>query len=378
MNRSSWFSTTVLFLASATFHLHAASGALDEIAARMKVPGAAAPKLSAALKPDAPPDFSKWAGPLNFGRLSGEKSGELAVKTEGFLACDATHLHIAIRSYESPMSAVPNKKVELDGNVWAADSIEMMVLPGLDPTKPYYQLALNPAGSLFDARINDKTWNSNAKTYAWRDGKSWTVAASLPYASVGAKAGEVPSLWRVNLHRWRPKRDGARDMDLSWSPTLSRSNHVPARFGLVHLAGLGKAVDKAAAFSFLDAAEKLQILFRQDFEKHVEGFSAGEVVKDESNGGFLRCKGKRKITLQRNFGAIQGLHMAIAYRTAPHQQGLVIHGAGTETRAARPGLVQVLGRGLAVARTTCQDADGKSRAYDLGFDAFRFKRPYGH
>jgi hypothetical protein len=354
---------------------------LGAIATRLKVHGVAVPRLAEALKAERPPDFSKWAGPLAFGRLDGAAGRTVPVRTDGYLACDASHLHLAIRCFEDNVSAVPARKAAHDGNVWAGDNVEMMILPGLDPTKPYFQFALNPAGSVFDARITDTSWNGSAITYAWREAKSWTVAASVPFEAMGVRTGAVPALWRVNLHRWRPERGRVKSLDLSWSPTNSRSNHVPSRFAVVHLAGLGKAIDAAAARRFLDESEKLQVLFRQDFSKDTEGFDAGEVVKAEEAGGtssFLRCKGRRKINLQRNFGDIHGLRMALAYRTAPHQHGLVIHGQGTVVRAARPGCVEVLGRGLKVARRTCRDADGASRAVSLGFDAFLFKRPYGH
>ncbi len=93
---------------------------------------------------------------------------------------------------------------------------------------------------------------------------------------------------------------------------------------------------------------------------------------------FLRVSGVRKTVLNRNFGSIHGLKMAFAYRTAPHQHGLVVQGAGTVVSGARPGLAVVVGRGVRTAQETCRDADRRTTASALGHDWYLFKRPYGH
>ena len=355
------------------------SDPLAAIAARMGVPAARVPRLA------KPPDlntagrFPGWAGPLHFVPLSGSRDAS-PVKTSGYLACDAERLYAAIRCEELDMNAVPSKAVPKDGDVWAGDSVEFMILPGLDPAGVYYHFAVNPAGSLYDARANDKSWDSGATVLLLKDAASWSVIIAVPYASLGVKPGDASPLWRVNLHRLRPRRGGAGEMDVAWSPTQSRSNHVPSRFGLALVEGMG-TFDPAAATAFLDQAERLQVVLRQTFDEEIAPFNSGTIAQGDGPNGakrFLRVEGKRQVTLERNFGDIRGLQMACAYRTSPNQVGLVIHGNGTVVRACRPGRVEVLGRGLKVAQETCRDADGASRAFDLGLDAYRFLRPYGH
>ena len=366
---------SAILLASFCTAEQAEEQAVQAIAARLKTPSACVRKLAQPLKLDAAPDFAAWTGPLAFGTLSGTGQIPPAVQTEGYLAFGNDSLYLAIRCVEPEMQAVKSAAVALDGDVWQSDNVEFMVLPGLDVTAPYYQFAVNPAGSLYDAKINDKTWNSGAEVKAFKDDKSWTVVLAVPFAVLGVKAGDVPPLWRVNLHRARPKRGGGGDLDLSWSPTHSRSNHVPSRFALAYLQG--RPLDVNAVNASLDEMQKLQILYRATFDKDTGGLSDGEIVR-KPEGNFLRVAGKRQISLERNFGDIKGLRMALAYRTAPDVAGLVVQGSGTIVRACRPGLVEVLGRGLKVAQETCQDADGQSSASDLGMDAFLFKRPYGH
>jgi hypothetical protein len=287
-----------------------------------------------------------------------------------------------MRCFEKGMDSVNKETVPLDGNVWKGDNIEIMVLPGYDHHREYFQLALNPAGSLFDAKTNDKAWNSNAKAFSYSDNESWTVVVSIPFASIKDDMKDVPSLWRLNLHRFRPKRSGNNPLDLAWSPTISRSNHVPARFGLGRLKGVGRPINAEEISGFLKKAKKVEKVYFQDFEKDRAGIREEvKVLTREGPGGtvtFLRAEKLRKITLDRHFANIRGLNMAIKYRTAPHQHGLVIHGSGTEVRAGRPGAVHVYGRGLEMAKKTCRDADRASKAVSYGLDAFYFLRPYGH
>lgn len=342
--------------------------ALPELAAKLKVPHVRVPKLSAEPNLEGAPDLKGWAGPLALGILSGA-AAEKPSGTQAWLATTATHLLAVVRAGNA--AAASTAAVPLDGDVWAGDNIELMLLPGIDPAGAYFQLAANSAGSLFDARINDKSWNSGATVKVYRDGDTRTTLLSLPFSALCGD-GKVPALWRINIHDCR---DGGK-RDLAWSPTLSKSNHVPTRFGLALLEGHGE-FNAQAALDWTQASEKLQILFQQDFSKDTEGFSAGERISADGET-FLRATGQRTVTLERNFGPIQGLRMAFAYRTSPGVHGMVVRGSGTVVRVCCAGLIEVVGRGLKAAETTCHDADRQSRAFDLGRDAFLFKRPYGH
>ncbi|MBE7466439.1 MAG: hypothetical protein HS116_23460 [Planctomycetes bacterium] len=367
--------------------------ALAEFGKRLEAPVAAAPKpnaeAAAALFAQAAPksgagtalDLTGWAGPLGFAHLDGTADAP-AVQTEGYFACDSEALYAAVRCFEPDLDAVQGKAGVRDGNVWHSDSVELMVLPGLEVSSSYYHFATDAAGTLYDARVNDASWQSNATVRVVRGEGHWTVLFKVPLADLGVTAASAPAVWRANLHRARPKRGGAAALDLAWSPTRGRSNHVPARFGVLHLDGLGRAPDAAALRAFVAQSERVEIVFRQDFAANRDGFGGGEVVRapdgQPASGGFLRVSNARSVAWERSFAAPQGVQIAFAYRTAPGQHGLVVHGSGSVVRACRPGLVEVFGRGLKVAQSTCQDADGQSRSFDLGFDAFRFKRPYGH
>jgi len=123
-----------------------------------------------------------------------------------------------------------------------------------------------------------------------------------------------------------------------------------------------------------------RIVYRQTFQADHAGIDGGKLVTGDGPGGrkqYLRIEGERGLVLQKPLSRLMGLRMALAYRCNPDQHGVVVHGMGTAVRACRPGRVNVLGRGLKVARQARLDADGRTRAFNLGLDAFQFVRSSG-
>ena len=219
------------------------------IAERLKVPHATMPRLKETPTMDAVPDFKTWAGPLDFRHLAGLIQ-KPPLDTRGYLARDEQHIYLAVRCEDPAAKEVAAKPAPLDDDVWASDSAEFMLLPGHDPEQPYYHFAVNPAGSLYDAKVKDKTWNSGAKVFTAVDATGWLAVIRVPLAALGVKEGERPALWRVNLHRSRPMRADIPALDLAWSPTHCAQNHVPERFGVVACDSV-KPLDAAAEAAIL-------------------------------------------------------------------------------------------------------------------------------
>jgi hypothetical protein len=121
------------------------------------------------------------------------------------------------------------------------DLAELILQPGTN-TQVYYEFAVNPAGALLDAQVKWKrgqpTWNISwpnvkppvasgriSKDINGIDG--WCVEMAIPFDSIGFIPRNGSSM-KANFHR--------ADVDisakwLSWSPTLTRSIHIPAKFG---------------------------------------------------------------------------------------------------------------------------------------------------
>jgi len=249
------------------------------IARMCGVPSVTFEVLKRAPAMDAVPDLADWGQPLGFQNLTGFGENP-PVGTRGYVACHGQHLYLAIRCDDALAKEIVSKPVPRDGDVWAGDCAEFMLLPGYDPAGAYYHFAVNPAGSLYDAMGKDKSWDSSssgqrrgdgtggtpaptvvaagfqpadpgdAKVFTVIDATGWLAVIRVPLAALGLKEGEAPSVWRVNLFRSRPKRGGAPALDLAWAPTGSDQNHVPSRFGVASLES-GRAPDAAALEAWL-------------------------------------------------------------------------------------------------------------------------------
>ncbi|HET6430341.1 MAG TPA: hypothetical protein VFJ30_18145 [Phycisphaerae bacterium] len=352
---------------------------LETIAERLKVPAVSVAELTAAPSLDGAADLKGWTGPLPFTHLSGRSDTAPPVKTAGYLARHGRTLYVAVRCFEPDMKAITAKPVARDGNVWAGDSVEVMLQGGLEPSGTYYHFAVNPAAGLYDAKVNQAAWNSTAGVRILKDAASWTAVLAVPIDEIAGTSADP--LWRVNLHRARPKRGGAPAMDVAWSPTFNRSNHIPERFAAALVGEVKDLPSPADLDGRLTKMLATRIVYRQTFQADRAGIDSGKIVTGEGPGGqgrYLRLEGQRGVVLEKPLSRLTGLQMALAYRCNPDQHGVVVHGMGTVVAACRPGRVNVLGRGLKVARETCLDADRQTRAFDLGLDAFQFVRPYGH
>lgn len=244
--------------------------AAARIASRLGVPAADLPLLSRAPALDAAPDFKGWAGPLVFKHLVGSKE-EPPVETRGYLARDARHIYMAIRCEDPAAKEIALTPVPRDGEVWGGECVEFMLLPSHDPEQPYYHFVVNPAGSLYDAKGVDRSWDSGGKVFAAVDAGGWLAVIRVPLAALGVKEDDLPALWRVNLYRCRPARAGVPALSLAWSPTCFAQHHVPPRFGLV-------ACDNGKP---LDAAAEAAILKRLTRKKEMlpgDGIELGEPV----------------------------------------------------------------------------------------------------
>ena len=136
-----------------------------------------------------------------------------------------------------------------DDSLWTEDVYEVFLAP-VDPPTLYYELEVNPLGTLFDARVEspdlirktmrvDPSWN-----LAGLSGKSrvrpgrWSAVLKIPLAGLdggAARDAGVPRTWRGNFLR---VDRGSPDEFSAWSPTWSdpADFHAAARFGFLEIA----------------------------------------------------------------------------------------------------------------------------------------------
>jgi hypothetical protein len=132
---------------------------------------------------------------------------------------------------------------ERDGPLWKEDVFEVFLSPE-DPPRTYYELEVNPLGTLFDARVSspDLARATMRVETAWdcagfaarvtRGPGRWSASLRIPLGALCA--GDPPALWRANFYRIDR---GAADEYSAWAPTLEDPPdfHVPERFGTLRL-----------------------------------------------------------------------------------------------------------------------------------------------
>ncbi|GMV79816.1 MAG: hypothetical protein AMXMBFR7_10000 [Planctomycetota bacterium] len=164
--------------------------------------------------------------------------------TEFWVLATEKFLYVAARLSEPEMAQIVKTPRKRDEGVWQDDCVEIFIIPGLDASKPKYQWVLSIAGSVMDgsgagSEVKSEAWDIEAK-FAIFEGKDyWTLEAALPID--GIPDAEKAPLWRFNLTRNRPAREGqSRPVEnTSWANLQSPSNQTPARFGVVAVEALG-------------------------------------------------------------------------------------------------------------------------------------------
>lgn len=142
--------------------------------------------------------------------------------------------------------------VEPDGDLWTEEVVEIFVAPGAATPRVYFELEINPLGTLFDARIVnpsgdrrgmtvDRGWRADGLTSAVEldPAKGWRAELTIPWAALG---GADECIWRANFFRIdRPRAGtahGAPEFS-AWSPTCitPADFHRPEKFGFLERIG---------------------------------------------------------------------------------------------------------------------------------------------
>ena len=103
-----------------------------------------------------------------------------------YCAVQEDHL-IVLAEFHQKKDAVSAVHRERDGQVWKDnDTLELFIAAGPEKvTDGYYHLIINPLGNLYDARLNRKQWNCNAKIKAEILQDYWYVLAAVPLSELG-------------------------------------------------------------------------------------------------------------------------------------------------------------------------------------------------
>jgi hypothetical protein len=177
-------------------------------------------------------------------------------------------LYLAVRCTEPNPDKIRAQRRAHDGEVWNDDSVEVFL--GVGGT--YYHLGVNAAGSTYDGRAKDNSWNSGLKAAAAKGEKEWTAELAVPLESMTGKGKKTQPRWTANLTRNRHVT--GQWQESAWSPTYSGNSHVPGRFGTLIFGAPPPEKDKPAG-----EKETVSVLPTAD-GKHVIRFDLSDIPKD--------------------------------------------------------------------------------------------------
>ena len=203
--------TTIAILCTTSTFLLPALTASGEQASDLSLPFLLCARVRSAPQIDGKLDDACWHGAIELGPFAKATKGGLPVEqTKGYLLYDDENLYVGVECREALLNPVLQRTHEVkmaaktrDSEVWADDCVEVFVQPRPD-REVYYHLAVNPVGTLYDARCDggrfDTKWNASARVAASADDDAWKVEVAIPLADLGAHV-EPGDTWRFNLCR---------------------------------------------------------------------------------------------------------------------------------------------------------------------------------
>lgn len=136
----------------------------------------------------------------------------------------------------------PHPTTETD-KLWQWDVAEVFIGWDFDHIDRYKEFEVSPLGEWVDLDIDinrksnphDWTWNSGFRVAARIDqrNKIWYGAMRIPFAAIDPYEPKIGFIFRINLFRTEGAAPNTKDV--TWQPTMSKSFHVPKRFGQLKL-----------------------------------------------------------------------------------------------------------------------------------------------
>jgi hypothetical protein len=134
--------------------------------------------------------------------------------------------------------------VQETNELWNWDVAEVFIGSDFADIKRYKEFEVSPQGEWVDLDINLHNphhedgwkWNSGFEALAKIDRQKhvWYAGMRIPFLAIDSRSPTVGNKLRINLFRSQGPPD--HHQEITWQPPLSKTFHVPERFGLIQLA----------------------------------------------------------------------------------------------------------------------------------------------
>ena len=145
--------------------------------------------------------------------------------TDAYVLFADDTLYVGMRCHDANIDQLKASVRQRDGNVFADDTIEILLDTNHDQTT-YYHLAFNPLGTRFDAGPGrNRAWNGDWQVKTHVDKTFWSAEVALPLAMFDITP-PASDRWGLNLCRSRPRLG-----EFASTAVTSEANfHVPRRY----------------------------------------------------------------------------------------------------------------------------------------------------
>jgi hypothetical protein len=122
---------------------------------------------------------------------------------------DSSNLYVAIRCVDSAINEIAADVTERDGFMRYDDNVSLLLEP-VPGSQVFYQIAVNPAGTLSDQRIEicpfgtwvlHPEWDPPIEVATHVLGDRWQVELKIPLSAFGTSSVEGAA-WGINFQRW--------------------------------------------------------------------------------------------------------------------------------------------------------------------------------
>src|ERR1700756_2942635 len=141
----------------------------------------------------------------------------------------------------------PNNRTETN-QLWNWDVAEVFIGSDFADIQHYKEFEVSPQGEWIDLDINlhnphhedGWTWNSGFEVLAKidHDNRIWYGAMRIPFPAIDPRPPASGDTLRVNL--FRSQGPPGHLHEITWQPPISKTFHVPERFGLLKLLQQGQ------------------------------------------------------------------------------------------------------------------------------------------
>lgn len=140
------------------------------------------------------------------------------------------------------LKPAPNTRQETH-ELWNWDVAEVFIGSDFSDIKRYKEFEVSPQGEWIDLDVDlhkphheeGWTWNSGFEAAARIDEKKhvWYAALRIPFSAIDARQPVSGNTLRLNL--FRSQGPPGQQYDITWQAPMSKTFHVPERFGLIRL-----------------------------------------------------------------------------------------------------------------------------------------------